>query len=48
VSSALQANGGGGSQLSVISYGEERPVCTESNEACWSKNRRVELVYSAK
>ena len=48
VSSALQANGGSSSQLSVISYGEERPVCTESNEACWSKNRRVELVYSAK
>jgi peptidoglycan-associated lipoprotein len=48
VSSALQANGGSGSQLSVISYGEERPVCTESNEGCWSKNRRVELVYSAK
>lgn len=48
VSSALQANGGSGSQLNVISYGEERPVCTESNEGCWSKNRRVELVYSAK
>ncbi len=48
VSSALQANGGSGSQLSVISYGEERPVCTESNEGCWSKNRRVELVYTDK
>ena len=48
VSSALQANGGSGSQLSVISYGEERPVCNESGEGCWSQNRRVELVYSAK
>ena len=48
VSSALQANGGSGSQLSVISYGEERPVCTQSDESCWSQNRRVELVYSAK
>jgi len=48
VSSVLQANGGSGSQLSVISYGEERPVCTESNEGCWSKNRRVELVYTDK
>ena len=48
VSSALQANGGSGSQLSVISYGEERPVCDESGESCWSQNRRVELVYSAK
>jgi peptidoglycan-associated lipoprotein len=48
VSSALQANGGSGTQLSVISYGEERPVCNESGEGCWSQNRRVELVYSAK
>lgn len=48
VSSALQANGGSGSQLNVISYGEERPVCNDSGEGCWSQNRRVELVYSAK
>lgn len=48
VSSALQANGGSGSQISVISYGEERPVCTESNEDCWARNRRVEIVYTAK
>ena len=48
VSSALQANGGSGSQISVISYGEERPTCTESTEDCWAKNRRVEIVYTAK
>lgn len=48
VSSALQANGGSGSQLSVTSYGEERPTCTASSEACWAKNRRVEIVYTAK
>ena len=48
VSSALQANGGSGSQISVISYGEERPACTASSEDCWAKNRRVEIVYTAK
>jgi len=48
VSSALQANGGSGSQLTVVSYGEERPVCNDGGEDCWSQNRRVELVYSAK
>lgn len=48
VSSALQASGGSGSQLSVVSYGEERPVCTESNEECWARNRRVEIIYTAK
>ncbi len=48
VSSALQAQGGSGSQLTVVSYGEERPVCTDSNEDCWARNRRVEIVYTAK
>ena len=48
VSSALQANGGSASQLNVVSYGEERPTCTESSEDCWGKNRRVEIVYTAK
>ena len=48
VSSALQANGGSGGQLSVTSYGEERPTCTDSGEDCWAKNRRVEIVYTAK
>lgn len=48
VNSALQANGGAASQLTVVSYGEERPVCTDSGEACWAQNRRVEIVYTAK
>lgn len=47
VSSALQAAGGAASQISVISYGKEKPVCREHNEACWSKNRRVDIVYTA-
>jgi peptidoglycan-associated lipoprotein len=25
----------------MISYGEERPACTEKNESCWQKNRRA-------
>ena len=48
VSSAIQANGGSGSQINVVSYGEERPTCTASSEDCWAKNRRVEIIYSAK
>jgi len=28
-------------KLKTISYGKERPVCTESTEACWQKNRRA-------
>ena len=26
-------------RITLISYGKERPVCAEHNEACWSKNR---------
>jgi len=47
VSDALQAAGGSASQLNVISYGKEKPVCREHNEDCWSKDRRVEIVYTA-
>lgn len=30
------------SSISVISYGEERPACTDQTETCWSQNRRAE------
>jgi len=30
-------------RLSVISYGKDRPVCAEHDEACWQKNRRAYL-----
>lgn len=30
-----------GHRLDTISYGEERPACTESNEGCWRLNRRA-------
>jgi peptidoglycan-associated lipoprotein len=36
VSQGIQAN-----RITIISYGEERPVCTEKTEACWAKNRRA-------
>jgi peptidoglycan-associated lipoprotein len=28
------------SRVDTISYGKERPICTESNEGCWAQNRR--------
>jgi peptidoglycan-associated lipoprotein len=31
-------------QLTVISYGKEKPVCTDQTEACWQKNRRAHIV----
>jgi peptidoglycan-associated lipoprotein len=30
-------------RLKTISYGKERPQCTEADEACWQKNRRAHL-----
>ncbi|MEO7433231.1 MAG: peptidoglycan-associated lipoprotein Pal [Dokdonella sp.] len=48
VQSALGGAGASSSQLNVTSYGEERPVCRQHDESCWSKNRRVEIVYTAK
>jgi peptidoglycan-associated lipoprotein len=31
------------SQLRTVSFGKERPVCTEQTEACWQKNRRAHI-----
>jgi peptidoglycan-associated lipoprotein len=48
VSGLASAQGGRGDQLTVVSYGEERPTCRVSDEDCWSKNRRVEIVYTSR
>jgi peptidoglycan-associated lipoprotein len=40
----LVAQGVAGARINVISYGEERPQCKESNEECWSRNRRAHFV----
>lgn len=37
---ALLQGGVGADALKTISYGKEKPQCTESNEDCWQKNRR--------
>jgi peptidoglycan-associated lipoprotein len=30
-------------QLALVSYGKERPICTDKTEDCWQKNRRVHV-----
>jgi peptidoglycan-associated lipoprotein len=30
-------------QLTLISYGKDRPVCSEENEQCWQRNRRAHV-----
>lgn len=31
-------------KIDTVSYGEEKPLCTEQNESCWAKNRRGHFV----
>jgi peptidoglycan-associated lipoprotein len=30
-------------QMNVVSYGKEKPACSEHDEGCWQKNRRAHL-----
>ena len=44
----LVARGVAASRITVVSYGEERPTCRQTSEACWAQNRRAHfLVKSA-
>jgi len=45
VRQALMLQGVADSQITTVSYGEERPAVTGHSEAAWSKNRRVDIVY---
>jgi len=42
VSQGVRAN-----RITIVSYGEERPLCTEHSEACWSKNRRAHFLVKS-
>jgi peptidoglycan-associated lipoprotein len=42
----LQTLGIDRKRIKTISYGEERPVCSEATEDCWHKNRNATFVYS--
>ena len=35
-------------RMTIVSKGEEAPVCSEDNEACWQKNRRGHFVFTGK
>jgi peptidoglycan-associated lipoprotein len=46
VKNALVQGGVNASSIKTISYGKEKPFCTEDNEQCWQSNRRGHFVYS--
>ena len=41
----LVTAGVGADRIHTISYGKEKPLCTEHNEQCWQQNRRAHFVY---
>ncbi|MEZ5564891.1 MAG: peptidoglycan-associated lipoprotein Pal [Gammaproteobacteria bacterium] len=45
VRNVLLLQGATSSQISTVSFGEERPAVIGSDEEAWSLNRRVEIVY---
>ena len=46
VKNALVAAGIPADRIKTVSFGKEKPFCTESNESCWQQNRRGHFVYS--
>ena len=40
----LTALGVASNRIEMISYGEEKPLCTDKTEECWAKNRRAHFV----
>jgi len=44
----LVAQGVQASRITIISYGEERPTCTEHSESCWAQNRRAHFLVKAR
>lgn len=45
VKQMLILGGAKASQIETVSYGEEKPRCTDHNEACWKQNRRSDIKY---
>src|SRR5262252_5586944 len=42
----LVSLGIGAERISTVSYGKEKPFCTQSSEDCWQKNRRGHFVMA--
>lgn len=43
VKSALVDQGVAAERITMVSYGESNPVCSEKTQACWASNRRVDF-----
>lgn len=45
VKKVMNLIGANDKQIETISYGEEKPRCSDKAEACWAQNRRADVVY---
>jgi peptidoglycan-associated lipoprotein len=48
VKSYLSSLGVTADRMRTLSYGSERPVCTEHEESCWSQNRRAHMIITGR
>jgi len=46
VKNALVAGGISADRIKTVSYGKEKPFCSDHSEQCWQQNRRGHFVYS--
>src|SRR5262249_32944900 len=46
--SYLVSKGIAADRMTTVSFGKERPVCTEHNESCWARNRRDDFLTKSK
>jgi len=45
VRDALILQGANSAQISIVSYGEEKPSCNDASENCYAQERRAEMAY---
>jgi peptidoglycan-associated lipoprotein len=46
VKKVMNVLGASDKQIETVSYGEEKGRCSEQSEACWSQNRRTDILYA--
>ncbi|TAN51487.1 MAG: peptidoglycan-associated lipoprotein Pal [Methylococcaceae bacterium] len=46
VANMLKLQGVADSQVQIVSYGEEKPLCMGHDDECWNQNRRAEFAYA--